>query len=143
MELGLGDEWLQAVTYVEVGPEGERIDKDQYVSDWQSTIQSRMADDSVLRKVRDDERLAPEEEDDLVRRLNRPERYFNEENLRRAYRDPDATLADNDYNLTASRYKPRVAEAVPDEDPAELIREVLAIEREITVGLEKLLGEVE
>ena len=46
------------------------------------------------------------------------------------------------YNLTASRYKPRVAEAVPDEDPAELIREVFAIEREITAGLEKLLDEV-
>ncbi len=53
------------------------------------------------------------------------------------------TIAGNDYNLAASRYKPRVAEAVPDEDPAELIREVLAIEKEITAGLEKLLGEVE
>ena len=51
-------------------------------------------------------------------------------------------IAANDYNLTASRYTPRVAEAVPDEDPAELIREVLAIEREITAGLEKLLDEV-
>ena len=56
---------------------------------------------------------------------------------------PFDAVAENDYNLTASRYKPRVAEAVPDEDPAELIREVLAIEREITAGLEKLLGEVE
>ena len=53
------------------------------------------------------------------------------------------TIAENDYNLAASRYKPRVAEPVPDENPAELIREVLAIEREITDGLEKLLTEVE
>ena len=53
------------------------------------------------------------------------------------------TIAENDYNLAASRYKPHVAEPVPDEDPAELIREVLVIEREITVGLEKLLSEVE
>ena len=53
------------------------------------------------------------------------------------------TIAENDYNLAASRYKPRVAESVSDEDPAELIREVLAIEREITEGLEKLLKEVE
>lgn len=53
------------------------------------------------------------------------------------------TIAENDYNLAATRYKPRVAEPVPDEDPAELIREVLVIEREITVGLEKLLSEVE
>ena len=55
---------------------------------------------------------------------------------------PFDVIADNDYNLTASRYNPRVAEAVPDEDPVELIREVLAIEREITAGLEKLLDEV-
>ncbi len=56
---------------------------------------------------------------------------------------PFETLVENDYNLAASRYKPRVAEPVPDEDPAELIREVLAIEREITEGLEKLLVEIE
>lgn len=94
VELGLEDEWLQAVTYVEVGPEGERVDKEQYVSDWQETIRSRAADDPLLRKVRDDERLDPEEEDELARRLNQPERYFNEENLRRAYRDPGGTLID-------------------------------------------------
>ena len=46
-------------------------------------------------------------------------------------------------NLAAARYKPRVAEPVPDEDPADLIREVLALEKEITAGLEKLLHEVE
>ena len=56
---------------------------------------------------------------------------------------PFETIADNDYNLAASRYKPHVAEPVPDEDPADLIREVLAVEREITMGLEKLLSEVE
>ena len=53
------------------------------------------------------------------------------------------TIAESDYNLAASRYKPRVAEPVPDEDPVELISEVLAVEREITVELEKLLSEVE
>ena len=53
------------------------------------------------------------------------------------------TVAENDYDLAASRYKPRIAEEVPDEDPADLIRDVLATEREITVGLERLLSEVE
>lgn len=53
------------------------------------------------------------------------------------------SVAENDYNLAAGRYKPQVAEAVPDEDPALLIQEVLAIEREITLGLEKLLREIE
>lgn len=52
-------------------------------------------------------------------------------------------VAENDYNLAAGRYKPQIAEKAPDEDPAELIRETLAIEREITEGLEKLLGEIE
>ena len=52
-------------------------------------------------------------------------------------------IAENDYNLAASRYKPHVAEPVPDEDPTELIREVLAIEREIIEGMKKLLSEIE
>jgi hypothetical protein len=37
----------------------------------------------------------------------------------------------------------QVAEQVSEEGPADLIREVLTIEREITEGLEKLLKEVE
>jgi type I restriction enzyme M protein len=53
------------------------------------------------------------------------------------------TMAEYDYNLAAGRYKPQIAEKAPAEDPAELIRETLAIEREITSGLEKLLQEVE
>lgn len=55
---------------------------------------------------------------------------------------PMETFADNDFNLTASGYKPRVAEDVPDEDPAELIREILDIESRITSDLETLLQEV-
>lgn len=53
------------------------------------------------------------------------------------------TISDNDYNLAAGRYKPQIAEKAPDEDPAELIRETLAIERKIAGGLEKLLQEME
>ncbi len=53
-----------------------------------------------------------------------------------------ATIRENDYNLAAGRYKPQIAEKVSDEDPEELIREVLTIEKEITTGLEKLLQEV-
>jgi type I restriction enzyme M protein len=53
------------------------------------------------------------------------------------------TIAHNDYNLAAGRYKPQVAAQAPTEDPQELIREVLALEREIAAGLEKLLQDVE
>ena len=52
-------------------------------------------------------------------------------------------IAEHDYELTASRYRPRVAEPVPDDDPAELVREVLAMEREVVEGLENLLKIVE
>lgn len=52
-------------------------------------------------------------------------------------------VAENEFNLAASRYKPRVGEKAPDEDPAGLIRDVLEIEREIQAGLEKLLREIE
>jgi len=61
----------------------------------------------------------------------------------RAWWVPLDTVVDNDWNLAASRYKPRIAEPVPDDDPADLIREVLAIEQEITEGLQKLLQDVE
>jgi type I restriction enzyme M protein len=52
-------------------------------------------------------------------------------------------IVDNDHNLAAGRYKPQVAEKAPEEDPAQLIREVLETEREIEGGLEKLLKDVE
>jgi len=94
IELGLEDEWLEAVTYIEVGSEGERIDKKEYVTHWEQTIRARAADDPLLAKVRDELSLTPEEEEELARRLNRPEHYFNEDNLRRAYRDPGGTLVD-------------------------------------------------
>ena len=53
------------------------------------------------------------------------------------------TLADNDFNLAAGRYKPLVAEPVPYKDPTKLIREVIDLERALTKDLEKLLIEVE
>jgi type I restriction enzyme M protein len=53
------------------------------------------------------------------------------------------TIAASEYSLSAGRYKPQVAQAVSEEDPAELIGEALTLEREIAEGLENLLREVE
>ena len=53
------------------------------------------------------------------------------------------SVVENDYNLAAGRYKPQVAEKPPEEDPADLIRVTLTLEREIVSGLEKLLKDVE
>jgi type I restriction enzyme M protein len=53
------------------------------------------------------------------------------------------TVAQNDYNLAAGRYKPQIAEKAPEEDPAQLISEVMNLEMEIRSGLEKLLKNLE
>jgi len=94
VELGLEDEWLHAVAYVEVGLDGERVDKQDYVTNWKTTVQSAMKDDPVINKIRCGELLTEDEEKFLADRLNRPEMYFNEENLRRAYRQPGGNLID-------------------------------------------------
>jgi type I restriction enzyme M protein len=54
-----------------------------------------------------------------------------------------AAIAENDFNLTAARYKPQVANAAPDENPSELIRETLKMERTIVTELEGILAETE
>jgi type I restriction enzyme R subunit len=94
VELSLEDEWLEAVNYVEVGPEGERVDKREYVTDWEKAIRSAMERDPFIRKVQSGDALSEAEEQQLADRLNQPERYFNEENLRRAYRNPGGSLVD-------------------------------------------------
>ncbi|MBI2193594.1 MAG: DEAD/DEAH box helicase family protein [Planctomycetes bacterium] len=94
VELGLQDEWLHAVTYVEVGPEGERVDKRDYVTNWEKTIRTATTDDAILQKVRNGEELTANEEKALADRLNNPRYFFNEDNLRRAYRQPGGSLID-------------------------------------------------
>ncbi len=94
IELGLEDEWLEAVTYVEVGPQGERFDKTDYITNWERTIRGVLKDDPILRKVKAGKDLSAEEETTLAEQLNNPKHYFNEDNLRRAYRRPDGTLID-------------------------------------------------
>ena len=94
VELGLEDEWLHAVAYVEVGPEGERVDKRDYVSNWETTVKSAAEDDPIIRKIRTGESLSEDEEKDLAARLNQPDMYFNEDNLRRAYSQPGGNLID-------------------------------------------------
>ena len=94
VELELEDEWLEAVTYVDVGPEGERIDKRDYVTQWEQAINDKVSADPLIRKVQTEEPLTEEEEAALFEKLNKPDLYFNEDNLRRAYRDPGGTLVD-------------------------------------------------
>lgn len=94
IELGLEDEWLDAVHYIEVGPDGERVDKRDYVMDWETTVQQEAEADPIIAKVKAGDALSEEEEAQLAQRLNQPQRYFNEDNLRRAYRNPGGNLVD-------------------------------------------------
>jgi len=94
VELGLEDEWLRAVSYVEVGPEGERIDKRAYRSYWEETVRAAADTDPILRKIRNGQPLSAEEEQELARQLNTPDYYFNQDNLRRAYDNTTGDLID-------------------------------------------------
>ena len=82
------------MSYVEVGPEGERIDKKEYQTNWEKTIQEMGGQDPIIEKVKKDEPLSDDEEEELSSRLNSPKLYFNEENLRRAYKNPVGNLID-------------------------------------------------
>ncbi len=85
---------LDAVHYIEVGPDGERVDKRDYVTDWETTVQQEAEADPIIAKVKAGDALTEDEETRLAQRLNQPQRYFNEDNLRRAYRNPGGNLVD-------------------------------------------------
>jgi type I restriction enzyme R subunit len=94
IELGQEDRWQERVSYVEIGTEGERVDKRDYVTNWERTIKSIVDNDPILQKIRNGELLTELEETVIKQRLNQPRYYFNEENLRRAYRNNQGSLID-------------------------------------------------
>jgi len=96
VELGRDDRWLYSLAYVEVGPGGadHRFTKTDYVSSWEQTIQKTANDDAVLKKIKAGEDLTEPEEEELAQKLNNPEYFFNEENLRRAYDNQNHGLVD-------------------------------------------------
>jgi len=51
-------------------------------------------------------------------------------------------LADAEYNLGAGQWKPRIAEKTSNEDPKELVAEVLNDYRQVVEGLEALMTEL-
>jgi len=52
-------------------------------------------------------------------------------------------IAENDYNLSAGRYKPQITQKISDENPVELIKEIIELENKITVNLNNLLKDIE
>jgi len=80
--------------YVEIGPRGERIDVDDYQVDWEREIQAIAEIDPLIKKIKEGEELTNEEAQKLSEKLNSPEFYFNEANLKAAYHYPEGTLSE-------------------------------------------------
>jgi len=80
--------------YVEVGPAGERIDVDDYCVEWEKEIQAKAEIDPLIKKIKEGQGLTNEEIQELSEKLNSPEFYFNEANLRAAYNYPEGTLSE-------------------------------------------------
>src|SRR3989304_5947625 len=85
--------------YVEIGAEGEKIDSDDYQTAWERQVQELAQAEPLVKKVKDGQELSNDESQVLADRLNSPKFYFNEANLREAYRYPIGTL--NDFIKTA------------------------------------------
>ncbi len=59
-----------------------------------------------------------------------------------SYRVSIERIRENDLSLAAGRYKPVTVEEVHHDDPADILREVIAIEREIIARSEALLEQI-
>ena len=80
--------------YVEIGPEGERVDVDDYQTHWQREIQSLAEIDPLIKKIKEGQELTNEEVRELSEKLNSPDFYFNEANLKVAYHYPEGSLSE-------------------------------------------------
>ena len=85
--------------YVEVGPEGEKIDSDDYQVAWEKQIQELAKVEPIISKVKQGNELSSEEIVALSEKLNSPKYFFNEANLREAYGYPPGTI--NEFIKTA------------------------------------------
>jgi len=80
--------------YVEIGLAGEKVDVDDYQTHWQREIQSLVEIDPLIKKIKEGQELTNEEVRELSEKLNSPDFYFNEANLKAAYHYPEGTLSE-------------------------------------------------
>ncbi len=93
-ELDIEDEWIYQGEMIEYGPNGEQLDREGYITAWQESVLSNASDDELLSKIKNDQDLSEEDVNELSKKLNSPKMYFNEENLRKAYKQPLASIVD-------------------------------------------------
>jgi type I restriction enzyme R subunit len=80
--------------YVEIGPAGERVDVDDYQIQWEREIQSLVKIDPLIKKIKEGQELTNEEVRELSEKLNSPDFYFNEANLKATYHYPEGALSE-------------------------------------------------
>ena len=88
------DDEIRAREIIIVGPEGLAIDRKVYREKWEEKVIELRKSDPAVEKIFRCEELTDEEWEALSRRLNSPEYYFNEESLRRAFKQPTGSLSD-------------------------------------------------
>jgi type I restriction enzyme R subunit len=88
------DDEIRARELIIIGPEGLAIDRKTYQEKWEEKIVEFAKHDPAIEKIFRGEELTDDEWENLARRLNSPEYYFNEASLRRAFEQPTGSLSD-------------------------------------------------
>lgn len=91
---GTLDDEIRAREIILVGPEGLAIDRKTYREKWEEKVIELRRTDPAVEKIFRGEALTDQEWEELARRLNSPEYYFNEPSLRRAFEQPSGSLSD-------------------------------------------------
>ncbi len=92
-EGSLEDDFRRRETII-VGPEGLAMDRNSYQDKWKDKIIELYKIDPAVQKIFSGQELAEQEWDELARRLNSPEYYFDERALRKAFEQPTGSLTD-------------------------------------------------
>lgn len=92
--LGELDDEIRRRETIIVGPEGLAIDRRTYQDKWTERILSLSKTDAAVQRIFAGEPVTEEEWEDLARRLNSPEFYFDEAALKKAFDQPTGSLSD-------------------------------------------------
>ena len=93
-ELDIEDEWVYRGKTIEYGPKGEEIDTNEYKKRWKKAIQEKHNTNPIIKKIKNNKFITYREQEKLAADINSPKMYFNEQNLRRAYKQPLLELID-------------------------------------------------
>lgn len=77
-----------------VGPLGMAIDRRDYKEKWKEKIEQLYKADPAIQKIFAGQELTEQEWEELERRLDSPEYYFQEQALRKAFEQPTGSLTD-------------------------------------------------